>query len=74
MLTDALQLSSAVATPSSSSRVAVHDEVVTLTLAGTLMVGAMVSVPVTVIVCWQLAKLPLISSVAFQVMVVTPDG
>src|SRR6185295_4391983 len=47
------QSSSAVATPNSSSRVAVQLLVVAVTFGGTCRVGGVVSVPVTVTVCVQ---------------------
>ena len=69
------QLSEAVATPSSSSSVAVHEVVVALTSAGMFSVGGVVSVPADVIVmiCVQEAIRPE-SSVAVQVIVVVPTG
>src|SRR5688572_4234539 len=74
MFTAGEQSSSADATPSSSSRVAVHDGVVVVTFAGTWSVGAVVSVPLTWTVCVQLATLPLTLSVAVQLMLVVPAG
>src|SRR5918995_1461255 len=71
-----LPLSVAVAVPSSSSRVAVHDDVVTLTLGGTSSTGGVVSplLTATVTVCVQVATLPLVLSVALHVIVVVPPG
>src|SRR5256885_3836552 len=65
------QLSSAVATPSSSSRSAEHELVVAVTSAGTLSVGGVVSLPVDemLIVCKQDTTRPM-SSVAVQVITV----
>ena len=67
------QLSSAVATPNSSSSVAVQELVVVLTFGGTLSVGDTLSAPddVIVIVCVHAAIRP-VSSVADQVIVVVP--
>src|SRR4051812_28096609 len=70
--TECEQLSSAVATPSSSSRSAEHELVVADTFAGTLSVGGVVSPPpvdVTVITCVQDVTRST-SSVAVHVMVV----
>lgn len=69
------QLSEAVATPSSSSSVAVHELVVAVTSGGTLRVGGVLSAPDDVIVidCAQEATRPE-SSVAVQVIVVVPTG
>src|SRR5215216_2710247 len=65
------------ATPNSSSSNAEHDEVVTLTFAGTVRTGGVVSAPlpaITVTFCTHDATLPLRSSVAVHVMVVRPAG
>ena len=69
------QLSSAVATPSSSSSVAVHELVVADTSGGTCRVGGTLSAPddVIVIVCVHEAMRPE-SSVADQVVAVVPTG
>lgn len=70
-------VSVAVAIPSSSSRVAVHEDVVTDTLGGTVSVGGVVSAPApacTVTVCEHEATLPLVLSVAVQVITVVPTG
>src|SRR6266498_221588 len=70
-------VSVALATPSSSSRVAVHDDVVTLTFGGTVSTGGVVSLPdpaITVTFCVQDATLPFVLSVAVQVMTVVPAG
>src|SRR5512134_1982328 len=80
IVTEPLQapVSSASATPSSSSNVAVHDTVVVDTFCGTTVnVGGVVSpLPptVTVTVCVQDATLPFRSSVAVQVIMVMPAG
>ena len=69
------QLSLAVATPSSSSSVAVHELVVAETSGGTFRVGGTLSAldDVIVMVCVHDAMRP-VSSVADQVMVVVPTG
>src|SRR5438094_5497847 len=51
MFTEEVQLSSAVATPSSSSRVAVQVLVVAFTSGGTCNVGGVLSTAFTVMVC-----------------------
>jgi hypothetical protein len=67
------QSSSAVATPNSSSNVAVQVLVVAETSGGTLSVGGVVSVPFTVIVWVQDADWPSLP-VAVHSIVVTPTG
>ena len=70
-------LSEASAVPNSSSSVAVHDDVVTLTFAGTVNVGGVVSplLPtVTVTFCVHEALVPPRLSVAVQVISVVPAG
>jgi hypothetical protein len=71
-----LPLSVAVAVPSSSSRVAVHEPVVTLTSGGTSSTGGVVSplLTATVTVCVQEATLPFVLSVAIHVIMVEPPG
>src|SRR6266404_419957 len=64
--TEAVQLSVAVATPSSSSSVAVQLSVVAFTFGGTVSVGGVLSVAITVIFCVQEA-LPMLL-VAVQVI------
>jgi hypothetical protein len=69
------QLSLAVATPSSSSSVAVHELVVAETSGGTFRVGATLSAPEDVIVIvWTQDAMRPESSVADQVIVVVPTG
>jgi hypothetical protein len=67
------QSSSAVATPNSSSNVAVQVLVVAETSGGTVSVGGVVSVPFTVIVWVQDADWPSLP-VAVHSIVVTPTG
>src|SRR6266436_9000028 len=72
MFTEEVQLSVAVATPSSSSSVAVQLLVVAFTSGGTVSAGASVSTALTWIFCVQEA-LPSVF-VAVQVMKVSPAG
>jgi hypothetical protein len=65
--------SEAVATPNSSSRVAVQELVVADTLGGTFRIGGVVSVPVTVTVCVHETVWPSVS-LAVQTIVVVPTG
>jgi hypothetical protein len=65
------------AVPNSSSKVEVHDDVVTETLGGTVRVGGVVSLPepaVTVTVCVHEATVPVWLSLAVHVMSVLPAG
>src|SRR5687768_6175485 len=74
LIETAEQVSSAVATPSSSSSKSEHELVVALTAGGAVSVGGVVSPePVTMIRCVQEATRPT-ESVAVQVMTVVPTG
>lgn len=65
--------SSAVATPNSSSNSTEHELVLTEILGGADRMGGVVSVPVTVTVCVQLADWVSVS-VAVHTIVVVPTG